>query len=45
MPIVRAGVEERDVAFLEKPLAPIALARKVREVLDDTIVEDPGSRA
>src|SRR5262249_25623098 len=31
---VRAGIEEKDVAFLQKPFAPGTLVRKVREVLD-----------
>jgi PAS domain S-box-containing protein len=43
--MARAGVAERDVALLQKPFAPMALARKVREVLDNTIVQDPESRA
>jgi PAS domain S-box-containing protein len=34
--IVRAGIEEKDVAFLQKPFTPVTLARKVREVLDGT---------
>ena len=33
--IVRQGVLEADMAFLQKPFAPDALARKVREVLDE----------
>jgi two-component system cell cycle sensor histidine kinase/response regulator CckA len=33
--IVRYGVLETGVAFLQKPITPAALARKVREVLDD----------
>ena len=32
--IVRHGVLEADVAFLQKPFSPNALVRKVREVLD-----------
>jgi CheY-like chemotaxis protein len=32
--IVRHGIVEEGVAFLHKPFTPIALARKVREVLD-----------
>jgi PAS domain S-box-containing protein len=32
--IVRHGVLEADTFFLQKPFTPIALARKVREVLD-----------
>jgi PAS domain S-box-containing protein len=36
--IVRSGIQEQDVAFLQKPFAPITLVRKVREVLDGTRV-------
>jgi FixJ family two-component response regulator len=32
--IVRHGVLETGVAFLQKPITPDSLARKVREVLD-----------
>ena len=32
--VVRHGVLEEDVAFLQKPFSPAALAQKVREVLD-----------
>jgi PAS domain S-box-containing protein len=35
--IVRQGVLGADVAFLQKPFAPEALARKVREVLDENV--------
>jgi PAS domain S-box-containing protein len=42
--IVRAGIEEKDVAFLQKPFAPIALVRKVREVLDGTRIGDTDKR-
>jgi DNA-binding NarL/FixJ family response regulator len=36
--MVRAGIEEKDVAFLQRPFAPLTLVRKVREVLDGTRV-------
>jgi len=38
--IVRAGVEGKDMAFLQKPFAPLTLVRKVREVLDGTRVNE-----
>ena len=40
--IVRHGMLETGMAFLQKPFTPDAVARKVREVLD---VERPGRRA
>ena len=33
--IVNAGILHKEVAFLQKPFTPAALARKVREVLDN----------
>ena len=33
--VVKQGVLEADMAFLQKPFTPDALARKVREVLDE----------
>jgi two-component system cell cycle sensor histidine kinase/response regulator CckA len=35
--VVRRGVSQEKVHFLQKPFSPAALARKVREVLDATI--------
>ena len=34
--VVRHGIEEHRVAFLQKPFSPETLARKVRDVLDET---------
>jgi len=38
--IVRSGIGEKDVAFLQKPFAPITLVKKVREVLDGARVSE-----
>ena len=32
--LIRKGIKEKDVAFLQKPFSPLSLAKKVREVLD-----------
>ncbi len=32
--VIRQGVQEKEVAFLQKPFSPMSLAKKVREVLD-----------
>jgi hypothetical protein len=32
--IVRHGLLERDMSFLQKPFTPAVLTRKVREILD-----------
>ena len=39
--IVRHGVLDASPAFLQKPFSPIALARKVREVLDQSAHPEP----
>ena len=44
--IVRYGVQDLDVAFLQKPYGLTALGRKIREVLDEserTIIPAPGT--
>jgi CheY-like chemotaxis protein len=38
--IVRSGIREKDVGFLQKPFAPMILVRKIREVLDGTRVRE-----
>jgi DNA-binding NarL/FixJ family response regulator len=38
--IVRSGIQEKDVGFLQKPFAPLVLVRKIREVLDGTRVRE-----
>jgi signal transduction histidine kinase/ActR/RegA family two-component response regulator len=38
--VVRYGVFEGDTPFIQKPVTPVALTRKVRQVLDD--VPEPG---
>ena len=32
--VVRQGILEKNVAYLQKPFFPMSLAKKVREVLD-----------
>jgi two-component system cell cycle sensor histidine kinase/response regulator CckA len=34
--VVRLGALEAESAFLQKPFTPVALANKVREVLDES---------
>jgi CheY-like chemotaxis protein len=32
--LIRQGIQEKEVAFLQKPFSPLSLAKKVREVLN-----------
>lgn len=32
--VIRQGIQEKEVAFLQKPFSPLSLAKKVREVLN-----------
>jgi two-component system cell cycle sensor histidine kinase/response regulator CckA len=41
--IARDGIARSGFAFLEKPFSPLALARKVREVLDEAEPGEPGA--
>ena len=38
--IVRQGIQQTDVPFLQKPFAPLTLARRVREILDGSKVRE-----
>jgi CheY-like chemotaxis protein len=37
--IVRQGIQEKEMGFLQKPFAPVTLAKKVREILDESRVK------
>jgi PAS domain S-box-containing protein len=41
--IVRHGILQEDIAYLQKPFTPESLARKVRAVLDANIGDRPGT--
>jgi two-component system cell cycle sensor histidine kinase/response regulator CckA len=44
--VVRHGVLEKTIAFIQKPITPEALARKIREVLETehgTLIDDSGA--
>ena len=36
--VLRQGIQEKEVPFLQKPFAPLTLAQKVREILDGSLV-------
>jgi two-component system, cell cycle sensor histidine kinase and response regulator CckA len=38
--VVRQGIQETDVPFLQKPFTPLALARRVREILNGSRVHE-----
>jgi CheY-like chemotaxis protein len=38
--IIRQGILEKEVGFLQKPFAPNALAQKVRQILDGSKVSE-----
>jgi DNA-binding NtrC family response regulator len=40
--VMKQGVQERSVNFIQKPFTPIALSKKVREVLDVTFGKPSG---
>jgi hypothetical protein len=37
--VVRHGLLEADIAFIQKPYTPTELAQKVREVIDERVAE------
>jgi two-component SAPR family response regulator len=42
---VREGIQQSTIAFIQKPLTPEGLARKVRAVLDSAAAPEPGARS